>query len=470
VANGDQSGNMMQSHLQRAPEHKNDALIRLVHNQGVPSGGGEQEAKKMGKKNQKGADGKGRKIYIFGNFGSANFGNEITLQTMLYHLHQALPGTQIACISANPETLTAIRGISAVPVSPVIVQPWNVRSLLARLLRKAFIGVPCELFRWFEAFRILRGADALVVPGTGLLTDAYGLHCWGPYNLFKWSLMARLRGCKLLFISVGAGPLYSPLGRFFVKSALSMADFRSYRDDASMNCVKKSGFHTNGDRVYPDLVFSLPETAMPHVENGERRRRVVGLGLMEYAGKYSVAEPDDAIYRQYLENLVVFAQWLLEHDYDIRLLMGDARDRTVLEEFKSLLKITVGAYDEKRMIDEPANSAEELLPQLAATDVVVVTRFHNILLALLLDKPVVAISFHHKCASLMNDMGLAEYCHDINHMDAARLIEQFRDAERNAKKLKPVIRRRVEQFRKALDEQYALIFEGRQASLGGTGV
>ena len=37
----------------------------------------------------------------------------------------------------------------------------------------------------------------------------------------------------------------------------------------------------------------------------------------------------------------------------------------------------------------------------------------------------------------MSDMGLAEYCHDINHMNAGRLIEQFQGLEKNAEKLKP---------------------------------
>ena len=58
----------------------------------------------------------------------------------------------------------------------------------------------------------------------------------------------------------------------------------------------------------------------------------------------------------------------------------------------------------------------------------------------------------------MSEMGLAEYCHDINHMNAERLIEQFQNVEKNAEKLKPVIRQKVEQSRKALDEQYSLIF------------
>ena len=125
---------------------------------------------------------------------------------------------------------------------------------------------------------------------------------------------------------------------------------------------------------------------------------------------------------------------------------------------KPRLKTSLGQYDEERVIDEPALSVEQLLPQIAATDLVVATRFHNVLLALVLNKPVISISFHHKCASLMSQMGLAEYCHDINHMNAGRLIEQFQNVEKNAEKLKPVIRQRVEQSRKALDEQSNIIF------------
>ena len=38
--------------------------------------------------------------------------------------------------------------------------------------------------------------DALVVPGTGFLTDAAtGPFGW-PYDIFKWSLLAKLCGCK----------------------------------------------------------------------------------------------------------------------------------------------------------------------------------------------------------------------------------------------------------------------------------
>jgi polysaccharide pyruvyl transferase WcaK-like protein len=367
----------------------------------------------------------------------------------------------MTCICTYPDVTAQTYNIDAVPMTGILVKPrWLHGNPTMRFLRKIIIGIPSELYRWLAAIKTLKGNWMLIVPGTGLLTDVCGLWGWGPYTLFKWSLAAKLCRCKLLFVSVGAGPLHSALGKYFVKSALSLADFRSYRDQASLEYLKRIGFQTNRDRVYPDLVFSLPEAMLPSDNREKELRSVVGLGLMEHYGKPSVDSPSNAIYLAYLENLVAFLRWLLAHEHDARLLIGDVGDGHVTKEFKSLLKERSFTYDKTRIIDEPISSVQDLISQLAATDIVVATRFHNVLLALLLNKPVIAISFHHKCTSLMSEMGLSQYCHDINHMNAARLIEQFQDVERNAAKLKLVISQRVEQSRKALEEQYRLIFKG----------
>ena len=402
-----------------------------------------------------------KKIWFFGHFGSSNFGNEITFQTALYHLQSRLPEARFACICTDPKILAATRKIASVPISRDFGGPWKRRTRLAGFLRKIFIGVPRELFRWFEGFRILKGADMFIVPGTGLLTDAYGLQQWGPYSLFKWSLIAKLRGSNILFLSVGVGPFYTALGKFFVKSALSMANFRSYRDEASMNWLKAIGFRTNHDQVYPDLAFSVPETMLLHEPDKKSSRTVVGIGLMGYAGKYSVANPRDEIYTSYLECLAAFVKWLVGREFDVRLLLSEAADTACLSDFKFLLKTVLSANEMERIIDQPPNSVEEFLPQLAATDFVVATRFHNVLLSLLLNKPVIAISFHHKCSSLMSEMGLSEYCHDINRMSVATLIEQFLALEKKRGHVKSLIREKVEQSRRILDAQYDLVIEGK---------
>ena len=183
------------------------------------------------------------KISLFGHFGQINFGNESTLQAILYHLRHHIPGAEMTCICTYPDVTARTYNIDAVPMTGILVKPrWLHGNPAMRFLRTIIIGIPSELYRWLAAIKTLKGSWMLIVPGTGLLTDVCGLWGWGPYTLFKWSLVAKLCRCKLLFVSVGAGPLHSALGKYFVKSALSLADFRSYRDKASLEYLKRIGF------------------------------------------------------------------------------------------------------------------------------------------------------------------------------------------------------------------------------------
>ena len=362
------------------------------------------------------------------------------------------------CISDGPEAAIRTHKIHAIPVAERFVKFWFPQNPLIRAARRIFIGIPSELYQWVKGLVSLRRTDMLIVPGTGLLTDAYGLFGWGPYGMFKWSLLAKACRCKLVFVSVGAGPIYGALGRWFVKSALSLADFRSYRDNSSKQYLKSIGFHSDNDRVCPDLAFSLSEPAIPRQGTKKNGRSVVGIGVMSYTGMYSISTPNNKTYLAYLETLVSIVRWLFAHEYDIRLLIGDLADKGATQEFKALLRTRLTAWDENRVIDDPVFSVQDLLSQIAATDIIVATRFHNVLLALLCNKPVVSISFHHKCESLMSAMGLSAYCLDINTLKADNLIEKFSELQKSAGELKPLICERVRMFRNTLDEQYRLVF------------
>jgi polysaccharide pyruvyl transferase WcaK-like protein len=399
-------------------------------------------------------------VSLFGHFGFGNFGNESTLQAILYQLRNVLPNVDISCICTGPETTATTHNITGVPIGGgTVLKAWRPQNQAARMLRAAFIGIPSELYRWLKVLSKLKSIDVLIIPGTGLLTDAYGLRGWGPYGIFKWSVMAKLCGCKLLFVSVGAGPIYGRVGRWLVRSALALADFRSYRDNATKEYLSSIGAAVAGDRVYPDLAFSIAGEIKPKRAASRPRRSVVGLGLMLYDGKLSIDTPRESICTAYFEQLIVFVKWLLEQDYDIRLLIGDLCDKPVTTEFKALLKRHLEGVDEDRIIDEPVLSVAELLAQIAETDAVVATRFHNVVLALVLNKPVISISFHQKCTSLMQSMGLQEYCHDIRHLNADSLIEQFCQLQNNKDNVRRIINQKVATFRKELIEQYRLIFE-----------
>jgi len=179
---------------------------------------------------------------------------------------------------------------------------------------------------------------------------------------------------------------------------------------------------------------------------------------MLYAGKYSIANPSDEVYLAYLENLAVFTEWLLARGYEVRLLIGDRSDTNATQEFRTFLRERISPGHEEYVIEAPIRSVDDLLSEIAATDLVVATRFHNVLLSLFSLKPVISISFHHKCESLMSEMGLLEYCLDLNNLKIDQLIGKFCDLEANCGKIKSSIMKKTHELREALDTLYRHIF------------
>src|SRR5467141_2570328 len=153
-----------------------------------------------------------------------------------------------------------------------------------------------------------------------------------------------------------------------------------------------------------------------------------------------------------------FAAWLLERGYGIRILQGDAKhDGTARRDLRATLEQRGLKYGIADIVDEDSTSVSELLVQLAQTDVVVSPRFHNLILGLLLNKPVMSISYDPKNDALLERFGLGRYCQPIDGLDVERLIEQFIDLERHGAARLPVLRERAGECRRLLDEQYRLV-------------
>lgn len=401
--------------------------------------------------------GKPRKIALFGAFGVGNLGNECTLQALLHNIRTYVPDAEISCICPGPEATRSDYKIPSSLIKELPLSPVNNRVL--QLLRRVFVGIPMELLRWLKAIARLKDIDMLVMTGTGMLGDfgiaPLGLH----YEILKWTVAAKLCRCKVLFLSVGAGPLRQALSRRFVKAALSCADYRSYRDNFSKDYLKSIRFNSERDQVYPDLAFSFPTAMLPPSSKHSNSKPVIGVGLMTYFNRRSVLPEDETVYRDYIAKVGNFVGWLLERNYSVRLLIGDVTyDQRARNDVKTFLEERGTSHENGNIIDEPASSVEEVLSQLAATDLVVASRFHNVLLALMLGKPVLAISYHEKVDALMEEAGLAAFRQDIESIDVEKMIRQFTTLEEQSNDIKQQLNRKADACRVALDDQYNRIF------------
>jgi len=142
----------------------------------------------------------------------------------------------------------------------------------------------------------------------------------------------------------------------------------------------------------------------------------------------------------------------------VRLIIGDMQyDTSVIREFVNLLKnrniLTEGPW----LIAEPAQSVEELLRQLGETDAVISARYHNLVMALIQNKPVIALSDHAKLDSLATDFGLARYLVPLRELRPETLIGIFSQLENDLDRLRPHIKAELQKYRQALDALYAAL-------------
>jgi len=405
------------------------------------------------------------KIALWGIFGIENIGNECTLQAMLHNVRHRMPDAELYSICYDPQDTFRRHALKALPIrseyskSHTSNQSPRQGNKASRYLRRIFRRLPNELRHWFRVFRALKGTNLVAMTGTGMLTDFSTSSFGYPYDIFKWSLAARLAGCKVRFVGIGVGPIYERLSRWFIKSALSLADYRSYRDEESKVRLERLAFDTNRDPVFPDLAFSLPHCILPQCNTCDRQKRLVGVGIMNYFDPHATRQDDrQPIYHAYLDKMCEFTGWLIERGYGVRILQGDLRhDATVRRDLRARLEKRGFRYDNSGILDEDIASVEDLLTQLAQLDVVVSPRFHNLILALMLNKPVISISYDPKSDALLEGFGLGKYCQPIDDLNVDTLIAQFLDLDARIEEIKPLLRDKTEEYRTLLDQQYRVL-------------
>ncbi|MFZ1106331.1 MAG: polysaccharide pyruvyl transferase family protein [Hyphomicrobiaceae bacterium] len=393
-----------------------------------------------------------KRIGLFGLFGSGNIGNDGSLEAMLAFLRSALPDAKLVCVCSGA---AKVQREFHIPTIRIGGEPAT--DPILRVLER--LPPARKLLQWLRAFRAVRGLDALIVPGTGILDD-YGEDFWGiPATLLGWCLAARLRGAKVAFVCVGAGPIDHPVSRLLMKTAARLAHYRSYRDPISKDFMESIGFDTRNDPVCRDIAFRLPLPACTSAAAGESLSLTVGLGVMTYFGWRGDPVGGAAIYDGYLRKITRFTLWLLDGGHRVRILMGEDSDQKAVDDLLKAIAAERPDYPRERVVAEPAQSLRELMQQIAETQVVVATRYHNIVCALKLGKPAISIGYAKKNDVLMADMGLGELSQHVERFDVDLLIEQFTRLVSSRADYEESMRAANADFRRRLADQEKILLE-----------
>jgi polysaccharide pyruvyl transferase WcaK-like protein len=392
------------------------------------------------------------KVGVFGLFGAGNFGNDASLEVMLNFLRSARPDVELVCINKHPDIVARNFAIATLPMRPPAPAGRYFRAVNRMLL-----GLPRALHMAICAVKQVSRFDALIIPGTGILDD-FGERPQGvPLSLFLWCLAARCCGTKVAFVSVGAGPIHNRATRWLMKSAARMASYRSYRDQVSRSFMLSIGVKAQDDPVLPDVVFNLPAGQQPVRPRGGNGRLTVGIGVMAYFGWYRTGDRAQEIYTTYIGKLTTFAVWLLDRGHRVRLVIGDNSDWTTIGDLLKAIAASRPGLPDGSIAADTASSVHDVMTQLSETDIVVATRYHNVVCALMLGKPTISIGYAKKNDALLADMHLHDYCQYIESLDVDLLVNQFSRLVSDRARHEPAIQSTNTAFRERLRAQDALL-------------
>jgi polysaccharide pyruvyl transferase WcaK-like protein len=257
-------------------------------------------------------------------------------------------------------------------------------------------------------------------------------------------------------VSIGKCSLERPLSRFFIRIALRLAQYRSYRDSES-KIAMQTLIDVRRDPVYPDLAFSYPCPVVPSEPGAGAtdRNLVVGVSPIAYCDPRVWPRPDAQRYAAYLGRLAEMVKWLINEGYRVLFFTTDSPDTAAVDDIKSLLSgSTLDANAIQTLPGSAEQSPDSLLQGLSGVHLTVASRLHGVILSHLSATPVLALSFDPKVDAHMHAMEQQAYCLSIDQLQPVRLIERFKALRALREREAAAIGNAGQAFRRQLDSQY----------------
>jgi len=389
------------------------------------------------------------RIAILGPFGLGNLGDAATQDAAIAGIRSVVPDADIVGISLDPADTKLRHGIPAYPLR----SGSQTGNLVAWLFRESAFLLRCAIR--------LAPIDVLIVSGGGQLDDTWGGASGQPYSLFVWCVLARLTFTRILFVSVGAGPILSPRSEWLLKRALKLAHYRSYRDPGSRDLIDSIGV-TGGGSVVPDLAHDL--------EFGRQRtaasdRPTIGIGPMPHRHPDMSPRPgpDPELYDAYIRKLADFAEWLIaKKGFKVTFYVGEVHhDLLPISDLLDHLGRKCIVPDDVSLSNPPIASVSDLIDCLGTVDIVVASRFHGALIPLTMGVPCLALSYHPKVTDLMVAFEQADYVFDIDSASTEVMQERFDQLWKDRKAISEVLEATAREYRIAIRDQWKALFTER---------
>ncbi len=426
------------------------------------------------------------RVGVFGHYGRHNLGDESLTAAVIANIRRLVPGAKFVGFSLDPEDTRARYGIPAIAIRRHVTHlPDTSRPLPSRRnqtgegpgrrllaackrffpfrralcavgrLPQTILAIVAEVSFFGSMWQALGGVDVLVIAGSNQFIDFVGGPWEFPYTLCKWTVLGALRGVKVAFLSVGAGPLDGKLSRYFARRSLARAAFVSVRDEGSARLLEDIGCKRIV-HVSTDLAFSLPLPSgyleRLRAERATQASGLISVNAMPVFDPRYWPEVDPVRYRAYVEALAGVCSDAVRRGRQVALFGTHPADEWAAQD---VIERLAAAGESSRAIDVVhPETIDELVALLASSEVTVGTRFHSLVLGLCVGTPTVAICYYRKSRELMMRAGVGEFAVEIDTVRGPEICGLVEAASARQQELRRLLGDAAEAQRRQLEVQY----------------
>jgi polysaccharide pyruvyl transferase WcaK-like protein len=303
----------------------------------------------------------------------------------------------------------------------------------------------------------MQSLDMLLVSGSGQVDDYWGGPWAQPFRLMAWSMAARSQGKPVAVFGVGVDELSTRLGAWFSVRALNCAQLCVLRDTGSRDAIRDMGFSGQMD-VCADPAFSI--VAVPSEID---KSPATPYAVISPISRRAWPGAEDEAYSAYLTALAAAADFLQNQSVQVRFVCSQtSMDPRIVDRIKQRMQ-----GDPLAAIAVGVKTFEEYLTAVQGARVVIGSRLHALILALVAGTPVIAVSGVRKVHQLFADLDLSDHAFDIRSLHIAPLLGRIETVIRDHVAMKEHVRNKTREFRPQLDTHFDKLARLIPSSPGG---
>ena len=387
---------------------------------------------------------------ILGSYTGRNAGDCAILENVVRGIVEACPGAECEVLTINPGFVRDM--FADLPLRPIRTMPWD--------LSVKTLGLPLV--------RSVLRSNAVVITSAILFDRKF----WNPlYNylsaLVTAVAMAKALGKKVVFYSVGVGPVYTWKGRKTVRWLLSKADMITLREQASRDIIAQLGLPERytmaadpalNQQICPADIQTMQRTLNDAVGPGPRVAINLNAYIDSWTGQGKGKLSQDAFCREIANAANHFAQaW----DYGLVFICTQYMDDAVMENVINRLAPQSRAV----LLKNRAYNHRQLMAAMNLCDFMIGMRLHCQILSVAAGTPCLALNYAPKVRNFMEMAGLVDYVVDFDEgFGADRIIERASHMRDHLHEIRLGVNERVEALKCQQKQSVRLLRE----LMGGT--